>query len=132
MSASSLSPAKSTTSSFDGDYYNHVRQANILSMRRYYAKNRDKELQRFKAYYIQEARARTKQTAQDVAVVNDSNLDDVHGDWIPLQRQQQLQGGHHHRDDRRDAIFQTRPRVRAELIVTCNNVLFIVSPMLAL
>ncbi|CAK4082283.1 unnamed protein product [Aphanomyces euteiches] len=51
MSASSLSPAKSTTSSFDGDYYNHVRQANILSMRRYYAKNRDKELQRFKAYY---------------------------------------------------------------------------------
>ncbi|KAG9408547.1 hypothetical protein AC1031_020405 [Aphanomyces cochlioides] len=47
----SASPAKSTTSSIDGDYYNHVRQANILSMRRYYAKNRDKELQRFKAYY---------------------------------------------------------------------------------
>ncbi|KAF0708794.1 hypothetical protein AaE_013087 [Aphanomyces astaci] len=32
-------------------YTNHVRQANILSMRRYYAKNRDKELLRFKAYY---------------------------------------------------------------------------------
>ncbi|ETV93424.1 hypothetical protein H310_12669 [Aphanomyces invadans] len=31
--------------------HSHTRQASILSMRRYYAKNRDKELQRFKEYY---------------------------------------------------------------------------------
>ncbi|KAF0698880.1 Aste57867_10525 [Aphanomyces stellatus] len=30
--------------------YIQVRQGSILSMRRYYAKNREKELQRFKAY----------------------------------------------------------------------------------
>ncbi|ETV69019.1 hypothetical protein H257_15172 [Aphanomyces astaci] len=31
--------------------HDHTRQASILSMRRYYAKNRDKELLRFKEYY---------------------------------------------------------------------------------
>ncbi|KAG9408545.1 hypothetical protein AC1031_020403 [Aphanomyces cochlioides] len=40
---------KSTTASTSSDQ--HSRQASVMAMRRYYAKNRDKELQRFKAYY---------------------------------------------------------------------------------
>ncbi|CAK4082284.1 unnamed protein product [Aphanomyces euteiches] len=42
-------PKSTTAAATSNDQ--HSRQASVMAMRRYYAKNRDKELQRFKAYY---------------------------------------------------------------------------------